>query len=364
MSNTKHRRGWHSISKRKWLSRKTHVTEGSMHELLQKVPRFKKVPYAIEGEGVHPYLDMVVRDRIKPANNVLLPHTDHVKMPVSNVSKKYELVQHQDLLNGLACVIKDIGFDLDRLTAELCLTEFGECMWFSFTLPGDIFNLTENALFDPGDKHSLNLTVNALNSVDKSTALEINLYWYRLVCGNGMVYGDNIRFKEIHLTESLDLDAIRTFLQNQLASNQIKKEKERLIKWYETKVFRKHLSDSKPNRGQIEEWLEKHVSETWSIHAAARAYHIAKTGLDGKFTNTTKKKKNVKYSDLTLVSKIRTKVPGAFAPVRNAYDLSQVLSWIASQQNTVQKQLVWMADIPKLMRSLLRAETITLTVDE
>ena len=363
MTNTTHWQGWHTLHKRKWLSRETDVTEGSMRELLQKVPRFKKVPCAIEGEGVNPHLNMIVRDRIKPSNSVLLPPTDNVQVLVSTVSQKYQLVQHQDLLNALAGVMKDNGFDLSRLNAELCLTEFGERMWFSFTLPGDIFKLPANTLFDPGDKYPLNLTVNALNSVDKTTALEINLYWYRLVCGNGMVYGDNIKFKEIHRTDSLDPDAIRTFLQNQLAVSQIEKEKERLIRWYETKVFRK-LSASKPNRGQIDQWLEKHVAKTWGIHAAARAYHIAKTGYDGKFTNRTGKKKNVKYSDLSLDPKTRTQVPGAFAPVRNAYHISQVLSRLASQQNTVQRQLQWMADIPKLMRSLLTAETITLSVDE
>ncbi|MDE0084792.1 MAG: DUF932 domain-containing protein [Candidatus Poribacteria bacterium] len=363
MTNTTYWQGWHTLRKRKWLSRKTDVTEGSIRELLQKVPHFKKVPCAIEGEGVNPHMNMIVRDRIKPHSNALLPDTDHVQVPVSTVSQKYQLVQHQELLNALACVMKDNGFDLSRLSAELCLTEFGERMWFSFTLPGDIFKLPTNTLFDPGDKHPLNLTVNALNSVDKTAALEINLYWYRLICGNGMVYGDNIKFKEIHRTDSLDPDAIRTFLQNQLAVSQVEKEKERLIRWYETKVFRR-LSESKPNRGQVEQWLEKDVSKTWGIHAAARAYHIAKTGVDGKFTNRTEKEKNVKYNDLTLDPKTSTQVPAAFAPVQNAYHISQVLSWLASQQNTVQKQLKWMTDIPKLMRALLTAETITLAVDE
>lgn len=364
MRNATHWQGWHKISKRKWRSRKTHVTEGSVHELLQKIPHFKKVPCAIEGEGVNPHLDMIVRDRVKPSDSLLLPHTDHVQMPVSTVSTKYQLVQHQDLLNTLACVIKDNGFDLDRLNAELCLTEFGERMWFSFTLPAHIFNLPANTLFDPGDRCPLNLTINALNSVDKSTALEINLCWYRLVCGNGMVYGDNIQFKEIHRTDSLDPSAIRTFLQDQISSSQIEKEKERLIKWYETKVFIKRLFEAKPDRGQIEQWLEKQVSKTWGIHAAARVYHIAKTGFDGPFSNRTEKKKDVKYSDLTLVSKNKVQVPGAFAPVRNAYDISQVLSWLASRQQTIQQQLKWMQEVPQLMHTLLKSETITLTVDE
>ncbi len=364
MTHTTHWQGWHKIRKRKWLSKITHVTEGSMRELLQKVPRFKEVPYAIAGEGENPHLNMIVRDRLKPHPGTLLPDTGNVQIPITTVSKKYQLVQHQELLNALASVMKNNGFDLDHLSAEMCLTEFGERMWFSFALPAHIFNLPTDSLFDPGDKRPLNLTVNALNSVDKTTALEINLTWYRIVCGNGMVYGDNIQFKEIHRTETLDTAAIRTFLQNQLALSQIEKEKEQLIKWFETKVYINRLSDAKPNREQIEQWLEKHVSETWNIYAAARAFHIAKTGFDGQFINRTNKGKDVKYNDLTFSEKTKTQVPGAFAPVRNAYHISQVLSWLATQQNTVQKQLDWMADIPQLMRSLLTAETIKLTVDE
>lgn len=364
MTNTTHWQGWHTLGKRKWLSRKTSVTEGSINQLIQKVPRFQQVPYAIDGEGENPHMNMIIRDRLNPHPGTLLPDTGNVQIPITTVSKKYQLIQHQELLNALASVMKHNGFDLDQLNAELCLTEFGERMWFSIALPAHIFNLPANTLFDPGDKQPLNLTVNALNSVDKTTALEINIVWYRVVCRNGMVYGDNIQFKEIHRTETLDTAAIRTFLQNQLAVSQIEKEKEQLIKWFETKVYINRLFDAKPNRGQIEHWLEKHVSKTWGIYAAARAYHIAKTGFDGKFVNKTEKEKNAKYNDLTLDPKTRIQVLGAFSPVRNAYHISQVLSWLASKQNTVQKQLKWMADIPKLMRSLLTTETITLTVDE
>ncbi len=49
-------------------------------------------------------------------------------------------------------------------------------------------------------------------------------------------------------------------------------------------------------------------------------------------------------------------VPGAFAPVRNAYDISQVLSWIAGHRGTIQEQLKWTMDIPYLMDTLLEVE--------
>lgn len=358
MTYSQHNSGWHRLDKRTWFGRTMNVTEGVMSELLENVPCFKKVPYAIADEGVNPNLDMIVRDRLKPHSGGLFPDTDQVQVPIATVSKKYELVQHRELLDTLASALRKKRFDLSRLEAELCLTEFGERMWFSFTLPAYSFNLPDNAL----DKHPLNLTVNALNSVDKTTALEINFFWYRIVCGNGMVYGDNIEFKEIHRTDSINPDAIEEFIERQL--EQYDSQQQILRKWYDAKVAIMDLSGSTPSSGQIEKWLERSVSKKWGIHAAARTYHIAKTGSDGKFVNseknTTQKKKKVKFNDLTLDPKTEKPVPGAFAPVRNAYDISQVLSWLAGQQGTTQKQLKWMADIPKLMSALLKTETITL----
>ena len=91
-------------------------------------------------------------------------------------------------------------------------------------------------------------------------------------------------------------------------------------------------------------------------------YHIAKTGYDAKFVNRSKKKK-VKFNQLNLDFQYRAPVPGSFAPVRNAYDISQVLSWLASQRTTIQDQLDWMMDIPDLMRALLKEEKpITLSM--
>ena len=368
MTDTFHRRGWHRLDNRTWYGREINSWEGTLGELLDKIPDFEQVPYAIADEGINPNLDMIVRDRLKPHSGELLPNTDQVQMPVAIVSKKYQLVQHHHVINALVSALAKNKFDLDSLMAELCLTQFGERMWFSLTLPTYSLDLPSNMFFEPADKYPLNLTVNALNSVDKTTALEINLFWYRLVCGNGMVYGDNIKFKEIHLTDSLNPDAIEEFVRYQLEREQLRAQHQLLTKWQEAQVTILRLSDAKPSSGQIEKWLEKSVSNKWGVHAAARAYHIAKTGCDGKFIINTdknkKKKKRVKFNELTLDPKTETSVPGAFAPVRNAYDISQVLGWLASQQATVQKQLNWMADIPTLMRSLLTTDIITLTVNE
>lgn len=366
MTAASHRRGWHRLDNRTWYGRTINSREGSLSELLDKVPDFKKVPCAIADEGVNPNLDMIVRDRLKPHPGVLLPSTDQVQMPVATVSKKYQLVQHHHVINALARVLEENNINLEGLQSELCLTEFGERMWFSLTLPTYSFDLPSNMFFEPVDKYPLSLTINALNSVDKTTALEINLFWYRLVCGNGMVYGDNIKFKEIHRTDTLNPDAIEEFVKYQLDQKQLKSQHQLLMKWQEAQVVPLHPSEAKPSSGQIEQWLEKSVSKKWGVHAAARTYHIAKTGCDGKFVINTEKdiKKKVKFNNLTLNPKTATRVPGAFAPVRNAYDISQVLGWLASQQTTVQQQLKWMMDIPGLIRSLLRTKAITLTIDQ
>ena len=356
-----------------WYGRKTIFREGPLRELRPYVPRFKKVPYAIPGEGVNPYLFMIVREPLRwHCQPVIFRHDDTLQIPVSVVSEKYRLVQHHDFLNALADVLQQNGFDLDQHQAHLCLTEYGERMWFSLTLPAHSHNPSVYTYFDPGDGHPVYLKVNALNSVDKSTALEINLTWHRLVCDNGLMYGDNITFKEFHCTETLNVNAIYKFLQKQFAKEQFEREKERLLAWWRTKVSVQHLWDAAPGSCQIAKWLEKYVSERWGIHAAARVYFIAKTGKDAKFRlhsysdldDPPVKNEDVKFTDLAPIPNTERDVPGSYAPVRNAYDISQVLSWLANQQKTLQGRLKRIGDIPQLMQALLTAETITLTVDE
>ena len=56
-------------------------------------------------------------------------------------------------------------------------------------------------------------------------------------------------------------------------------------------------------------------------------------------------------------------VLSSFAPVRNAYDISQVLSWIASQEGTIQNQHARRMDIPDLMEALIKTQKpLTLSV--
>ena len=331
----------------KWHSREVLEGSGQIRELRQEIPYFRRIPFRIEDGGVNKNLDLIVREPLKKSQGYLLPsNNDEVQIPVATVSKQYELVQHHDVLKVLETALKNIDFDPERLKAELTLTEYGERMRVSFTLP--------DYEFDPGDGYPIVLKVNALNSVDKTTALSISLSWYRLVCSNGMMFGTaHARFRKIHL-QSRKPENINKFLEKQLA--RASKVQSLYKQWYEKKVF----IEAKPSSIQIEHWIDKTIEKRWGVHAAARVYHIAKTGYDGELVNPFAK--GVKPHEHKVQSTNR--VPGSFAPVRNAYDISQVLSWLASRRGTIEDQLDRMMDIPDLMRALLKEEKqLTLRID-
>lgn len=63
-----------------------------------------------------------------------------------------------------------------------------------------------------------------------------------------------------------------------------------------------------------------------------------------------------------LKIKMIREVPGLFTPVGNIYHVSQVLSWIASQQETIQGQLERMGQIHGLMDALLKQEKLPITL--
>ena len=339
----------------KWLGRPVLKGTGQIGELRQEIPRFTIAPFSVEGRGVNKYLNLIVREPSKENQGYLLrsENQDEFQIPVATVSKQYKLVQHQHIVEALEDAFKQVGLNPDCLQVKLTITEYGERMWISFTLPKD-----SQYVFDL-NKRTHVLQVNALNSVDKTTALEINLTWYSLNSMTGMLVRRGARLKKIHL-KSRKPEGFEEFLKKQLGH--ASKDIHRVKTWYQTKVNfeKKELSNVKPSAGQIEHWINTTVAKRWGDHTAARAYHIAKTGYDGEIANPSEPdvqphKREVRSKPL---------VPGSFAPVLNAYDISQVLSWIASQRGTIQDQLEWMMDIPTLMHVLLRQKRpLTLSIE-
>ena len=335
-----------------WHGREVEVFKGTIGDLRKEIPYFRRDAFRLETGGRNPHLDIIVRKPLRQNPGYLLPPDDEGHIPIATVSRQYVLVQHHDVLDALEEALKETGVDLAHLKGELILTEYGERMWASFTLPTQGFNPGVDTFFDPGDGYPVVLKVNVLNSVDKTAALEIKLTWVRLICSNGWIYGENVDFRKIHREKSLNPEGIKKFLDTQLQAEQVSRQKERSKRWYATRIFTKPLSEEKPSPSQIEHWIDKVVAKKWNINAAARVYHIAKTGYDGNVLPP--HRKGVSPHELKV--KRTHEVPGAFVPVRNAYDISQVLSWIAGHRGTIQDQLKWMVNIPGLVDTLLQTK--------
>ena len=310
----------------KWYGRPAIEGSGQISDLRQEIPEFIRRKFAID-KGVNKYLHLIVRQPLREDPGYLLPSDDQVELqiPVAIVSKEYELVQHHRIVTALETALEEIDLDPEKLNAKLILTEYyGERMRVSFTLP--------DYKFDPGDGGEvILLQVNALNSVDKTTPLEINLTWCSVNFMTGMPAVRGARFKKKHLKSRTPLESIiKEFLKKHLryASRDIQE----FQKWHQTKVFNR--AEAKPSPDQIKHWLGTTVEKRWGKSATNKIYKIAKTGV------------------------------GSFAPVRNVYDISQLLSWwVNSQPRTLQQRLDMMRDIPDLIAALLMTKKpITLSI--
>ena len=327
----------------KWNSRSILEGNGQIGDLRQEIPQFAEAPFSVEDRGENKYLRLIVREPLKEGQGFLFPsnNQEELQIPVATVSKRYKLVQHRHIVMSLEMALKRVGLNPERLEVGLTLTEYGECMQISFFMPND-----SPYAFNLGNEDHV-LQVNALNSVDKTTKLEINLTWYSLNSQTGMLARRDARLKKIHLKSSKSLESvIKGFLEEQLA--QASEDIQRFREWYQIKVSFEQLSHAKPSPSQIEHWIKRFVARRWGEHSAKRVYRIAREGMDLPNPHESQ------YTNPVLSS---------FAPVRNAYDISQVLSWIASQEGTIQNQHARRMDIPDLMEALIKTQKpLTLSV--
>jgi hypothetical protein len=303
-----------------WFGQGVTTSSGTLAELRDRLPSFERMPFGPEGSQ-NEYLQAIVRTPIGDDTRCI---------PVATVSPQYDLIQHHEVLGWLAEGLKTAGEHPDELSGTLTLSEYGERMRLTIRLP--------RYDFDPGDKHPLTLLAYGLNSVDKSTALEIHLGWWRQVCSNGMkvqVKGSTAR--RIHLLGRKTASVVGSMLKDQLADIGI--EHDRYVQWLGTPI----------DPGRIEQWADTEVARTWGPHAGARVCHIASTGQDGRIEDPFQK---ALPHDLRVTSE--RQVPGAFVPAANAYHVSQILSWLASHRATIQDQHERTAEIDGLMRALLR----------
>jgi hypothetical protein len=116
------------------------------------------------------------------------------------------------------------------------------------------------------------------------------------------------------------------------------KEKENFENWRKREV----------QYNQFTSWINGKLRKEWGFKAAARTWHIARTGHDADVIGP--------YKDNTPISipmRQTTRIPGAPPGSRNLYDVSQILAWLAKERRDVQEQLEWREQIPELMKPLL-----------
>jgi len=300
-----------------WFAQPISVHKGKLDQLRSHLPIFDRKDF-----GSNEFLDVIVRE----------PINGEPSIPVATVSKGYALIQHEEVFDAMMEGIKAVDFDTAGLEGTLTLSKYGERMSLNLQIPG--FD------FDPGDGHPIILMANCLNSVDKSTALVFRLSWKRLVCSNGMMFGiKNSRIRQIHSLQCTNPENIKKFLKDNF--KRVPKEHSLYKKWAEIPI----------KLDSFIKWADEPLTKTWGSHAAARAYHIANTGWDGKIKDPFQKalphEREISYA---------VKVPGSCAPVKNAFHVSQILSWLAREQKTVQGQFEKMIEIGDLMRKLLNIE--------
>jgi len=253
-------------------------------------------------------------------------------VPVGMVSKRYQLIQHTDLFSGVRDSLDAVGINSSTVNIKAYLSEYGERASFLFELP-------HSFAFDPGDGEKLTPTLFCLNSVDGSFAFRLHVLLVRFICKNGMFIGEELsEYKHKH-TKGLDPEYLFKYVTECVAS--IDKNRWTLETWIQTKVPKIAFSN----------WINTTLRDAWGVTAAARTFHIAMRGTDVQIDRNDKAE--TKASDRN-VSDIGN-VPGAHAPFTSLYDVSQALSWVASNNTNINKQLERQQDVKKLIDRLAAA---------
>jgi len=307
-----------------WAGLPVHDFKGNVTEIFERIPIFERRPFRLDGSSdaslENRFHDLIVRcpDKSQPK-----------EIPVALVSKRYGLLQHRAVAKEAVKSTEAAGIDPGSLVCSLSLTEHGERMALFLQLP-------IKYEFDPGDGYPMTLRLCCYNSVDGHSGLVAHIGWYRFVCSNGMFVGvTKSRFRRVHDHRAEIGEIGLAFTEGvQLAAG----EKSLFQKWINRSVSEERL------RG----WVDGRLTKAWGVKAATRAFHIAEDGHDvalaDPFEKAPASRRKIKQGN---------PVPGALFPARNAYGISQVLSWLARERHEVEDQLQRTREIPVLMRRLL-----------
>ncbi len=249
-------------------------------------------------------------------------------MPLAAVSKRYALIQHRDAVRWTVEAFQQLGWDPANLRTQTLISDYGERMRVAVQTPTEPI--------DPGDGYALRADVLLWNSVDRSRAFELAIRWTRLICMNGLTIWDEDRLRKVHNVDWMASESPTEFLADRLPAS-----RDRVVRmgeWLEVSA----------RQDRLIEWANHKVAKQWGIIRAARLIHILLTGHD---CAVGKPKKDQPASEVKIEP--GNAVPGAQAPVANAYHAYQALLWIANTEPSLEKQDELLAKAVGLMRPLL-----------
>ncbi|MHB9129921.1 MAG: DUF932 domain-containing protein [Armatimonadota bacterium] len=321
--------------RQKWLGEKVVEYHGTVDEVEKYIPHFDRQPFVYDLPaiaGIDPTRHALPSFAHNRYYDVIIRHPDFPNeppVPAGIVSKKYALVQHAELVGVALDALRSVGIDRDTLVAGLTLTEYGNRMHLTLMLP-------DKYAFAISNSDTMALRLECFNSVDGTVPLQVILGWFRFVCYNGMIVGTTIsRSRQLH-TESLSLREVSDVLYEGL--DIAVRDKAIFAEWIKTPISPSHL----------EHWVDNTLREKWGVLAAARAYHIANTGHDGKFIDRFEKAlPHARQMDNGR------RVPGVAEKSSNIFDASQILSWLAKERTDIAERRERMADIPGLLDALI-----------
>lgn len=284
-----------------------------LDELVKLLPRFD-----VRGFGGNQFYNQVVR--------LPLPD-DPAEVPVGIVSNHYQLIQHQQVVKWVRAALQTAGVAEDMAQGTLYISTYGERMKLWITLHG--------LEFDPGDGHPLRTIISCQNSVEGSCALSIKVMQVRWVCENGMIGGPSGELRKLHLGKELE----EKVTVNQLKSliHALAAEHAVYTDWLKTAL----------SAGQLEAWCDGPVAETWGKTDAARTASICRSGYDGSVRPVHGQPPSRWQVGWETI------VPGANAPVENAYHAAQALSWVASRARDLDVRDKRLGDIHELVDKLI-----------
>jgi len=176
--------------------------------------------------------------------NIVNRETDEV---VTEVSHKYELIQHTEAFQPILEAMNDLGLDVEGRVRKV---NGGSYVNIEARFKGEGFNVPEDSDYMQGFFFR--------NSFDKGSSVGVDAFYERKVCSNGMVFQDNViePMKRKHLGNAQLVELYKEWFEELLEKVEVLQE--RLMEAREERIqVRKALHNTRIPAGKHERIKEQ-----------------------------------------------------------------------------------------------------------